>query len=101
MRRETVRLSSKELFIFYYKLGGESKVGGCTNKRILSNRTGIDYSKLMWIFTRKNRIYYEDGEVVILKLFTSDIQKGSQSIKRRGRGGMEAFARYISKGVSY
>ena len=45
----------------------------------------------MWNFTRKGRCYYENEEVIILKLHTEDIEKGSQSIARRGKGGMERF----------
>jgi len=104
-RRRDIRLSSKELFIFHhYKLGSENEgvvVGGCTNKRILSEKTGIDYNTLMWVFTRKGRCYYDNGETVILKLFTNDIEKGRQSLARRGRGGMDSFVRYVSGGSRY
>jgi hypothetical protein len=98
---KVVRLTGRELFIYYNKkLGIDDKgisVGGCTNKRILADRTGIDYNKLMWIFTRKNKCFYDDGNTVILKLYTSDIKKGGQSLARKGKGGMESFARYIMK----
>ncbi len=101
MGRKEVRLSSKELFIYYFKKLAEEhdniSVGGCTNKRILSKKTGVDYNTLMWQFTRKNRCYYDNGEVVIMKLYTVDIEKGSQSMVRRGPGGMDKFIRYISK----
>jgi len=104
-RRRDIRLSSKELFVYYhYKLGEENKeviVGGCTNKRILSEKTGIDYNTLMWVFTRKDRCYYDNGETIIMKLFTDDIEKGRQSLVRRGKGGMESFARYVSGGSRY
>ena len=95
--RRAVRLSSKELFIYYFKGMEGTHVGGCTNKKVLSKRTGIDYNTLMWNFTRKGRCYYENEEVIILKLHTEDIEKGSQSIARRGKGGMEDFMRYIHK----
>jgi hypothetical protein len=97
MRRRDVVLGGKELFVYYRKSGG-GIVGGCTNKRILSKRTGIDYNTLMWNFTRKGRCYYENEFVVILKLHTSDIEKGAQSMVRKGKGGMERFMeRYVIK----
>lgn len=93
-----VRISSKELFIYYHKqLGSEGRnaiVGGCTNKRILASRTGVDYYTLMKVFTRKGGCFYENGDVIIIKLFTGDIIKGKQSMARRGKGGMEKFLQY-------
>jgi len=104
-RQRDVRLRSKEVFVYYhYKLGRDNAdilVGGCTNKRILSDKTGIDYSVLMWHFTRKGHCFYDNGETIILKLFTDNIEKGLQSFTRRGVGGMESFARYISGGSRY
>jgi hypothetical protein len=101
MGQERVRLAGKELFVYYHKkLGIVDKgvrVGGCTNKRILSKKTGITEGLLMKIFTREGLCYYEDDSTVILKLHTSDIQKGRQSMKRKGKGGMESFLRYIVK----
>jgi hypothetical protein len=100
MGQERIRLTGKELFVYYFKKLGEKdnriKVGGCTNKRILSKRTGISESLLMGIFTRKGFSYYENEDVVIMKLHTGDIEKGRQSITRRGRGGMESFVKYLS-----
>lgn len=96
-----LRLTGKELFVYYSKkLGMESKdiyVGGCTNKRILSKKTGIDYNTLMKVFTRKGMRYYDDGDIVIMKLYTSDIEKGGQSLKRKGKGGMENFIKFVMK----
>ena len=100
-----IRLTGKELFVYYYKGMGEGsnvQVGGCTNKRILSKKTGIEYNTLMWVFTRKGRCYYETSEVVIMKLFVRNIIKGNQSIVRRGRGGMERFReRYMMNRREY
>jgi len=102
MKRE-VRLSGKDLFIFYHKgldKGDKSiTVGGCTNKRVLAKKTGIDYNTLMWVFTRKRLCYYETADTIVLKLLTSNIEKGGQSMARRGRGGMESFVKYISRRV--
>jgi lambda repressor-like predicted transcriptional regulator len=99
--RNPVRLTGKELFIYYDRKIGladiKAPVRGCTNKRVLAKKTGIDYSTLMRVFTRKSLRYYENGDMIILKLFVSDIEKGGQSMARRGRGGMENFARYIMK----
>ena len=93
-----IRISSKELFIYYHKHldseGRDAVVGGCTNKRILASRTGVGYYTLMKVFTRRGDCFYENGDVIIIKLFTSDIIKGKQSMSRRGRGGMEKFLQY-------
>ena len=99
-RRSDVRLGGKVLFVYYFKKLGESnkqiEVCGCTNKHKLSERTGIDYNTLMRIFTRQGKNYYENEDVLILKLPTGNIIKGDQSITRRGRGGMENFVKYLS-----
>lgn len=99
--REAVRLTGKELFIYYHKgvNVNDNKIlpGGCTNKRVLASRTGIDYNVLMWHFTRKGRHYYENDDIVIIRLFTDNIVKGNQSFKRRGRGGMESFLKYVNR----
>jgi hypothetical protein len=105
-QRQDVRLTSRELFIFYNKklgLGDKSiRVGGCSNKRILSKRTGIEWYELEKVFTRQGQCYFDNGEVVIMKLFTGDIEKGSQSMVRRGRGGMEKFvSKYVIKKDDY
>jgi hypothetical protein len=100
-RTHDVRLTSKELFVFYNKKLGDgektTRVGGCTNKRVLSERTGIGWYELEKIFTRQGGCYFDNGEVLIMKLHTSDIKKGNQSLVRKGRGGMENFAKYITK----
>jgi hypothetical protein len=101
-RRIELRLTGKDLFIFYHRdigIGDNSiKPGGCTNKRILSKQTGIDYNTLMRVFTRQRRCYYETDGMIILKVSTGDIKKGSQSLGRRGKGGMDRFIeRYTIK----
>jgi len=100
-RRADVRLGGKELFVYYHRGIGEGdnsiRVGGCTNKRVLSRKTGVEYNTLMWVFTRQGRCYYEDKDMVIMKLRTADIEKGAQSIARRGKGGMQNFVRYVMK----
>ena len=101
-RRIELRLTGKDLFIFYHRgigIGDNNvKAGGCTNKRLLSKLTDIDYNTLMRVFTRQRRCYYETDTTIILKVFTNDIKKGNQSIGRRGRGGMEKFIeRYTIK----
>ena len=45
----------------------------------------------MGIFTRKGFSYYEDEDVVIMKVYTASIEKGRQSMIRKGKGGMERF----------
>lgn len=100
-----VRLSGKDLFIYYHKGLAESNPGiivnACTNKKILAKKTGVDYNTLMSHFTRRNRCYYENETTIILKLHPGVIEKGGQSMARRGRGGMEKFIeRYTIKKVS-
>ena len=99
-RHIDIRLTGRYVFVYYYKrIGiGDKRVlaGGCTNQRLLSKRTGLSEGLLMRVFTREGYCYYEDNDLVILKLRTSDIEKGRQSIVRRGNGGMEKFvSRYI------
>ena len=102
MSRVDIRLTGKDLFIYYHKKLGiidkNIRVGGCTNKRLLSKRTGIGEGLLMRIFTRRGFCYYENEDTIILKVRTSDIEKGSQSVARKGRGGMDKFIeRYVIK----
>ena len=97
-----IRITGKELFVYYHKKladGSDSIiVNACTNKRILSKRTGVDEGLLMRIFTRKGLCYYENDDTIILKLHTRVIEKGKQSMTRRGKGGMEKFMeRYVIK----
>jgi hypothetical protein len=52
----------------------------------------------MKLFTRGGFCYYENEDVIILKLHTGDIEKGAQSMVRKGKGGMESFIqRYVIK----
>ena len=97
-----VRISSKEMFVYYEREaieGGKKNpvIGGCTNKRLLARATGVEYYVLMKVFTREGKCFYDDGRVVIMKLFTGDIARGHQSWKRKGRGGMDGFVRYVLK----
>jgi hypothetical protein len=100
-RKQDIRISSTELFVYYHKklglMSNDIRVGGCTNKKLLSEKSGVDYYILMREFTRKDRCYYETEDIVILKLLTDDIKKGKQSVNRKGRGGMENFVKYIMK----
>jgi hypothetical protein len=101
-KRKEIRLAGRYLFIFYHKsigIGEKSNiVRACTNKRILAKKTSIDYNVLMWHFTRKNKCFYENGDTIIMKLYTSDIEKGLQSMVRKGKGGMDKFMeRYVIK----
>ena len=99
---ERVRLSGKELFVYYHKGMGDIEAGGCTNKRILAEKSGIGYNNLVRIFTRNRVNYYEDDTVVIIRLYVRSIVKGSQSMARRGKGGMERFReRYMMKRREY
>jgi hypothetical protein len=98
-----IRITGKDLFIYYHKKLAEGHdgiiVNACTNKRILSKRTGLDEGLLMRIFTRKGLCYYENEDTIILKLHTRVIEKGKQSMVRKGKGGMERFVeKYVIKG---
>jgi len=91
-----MRLTGKELFIYYHKLVGDGSVGGCTNKVILAKKSGVRYDNLVRVFTRERKHYYENDDIVIMRLYVGGIEKGRQSMVRRGRGGMEKFRdRYL------
>ena len=97
---ERIRLTGKELFVFYHKevgLDRELEVIGCTNKKVLAKMSGLSYDNLVRVFTRERRHYYDNGDVVVMRLYTKNIHKGEQSIARRGKGGMEKFANYIKR----
>ena len=100
-RRVDFRLHSKELFIWYPKwIGRDDKkvtARGYTNKRVLSQRSGVNYDNLVRVFTREGKHYYENADGVIIRLYVSEITKGGQSVARKGKGGMENFVRYIMK----
>jgi len=51
-----------EIFTLFFgdKGAGKGYSLSCTNKRVLADRTGIGYDKLVKIFTREKRNYYED-----------------------------------------
>ena len=88
--------SSKELYGYYLK---EDMVSGCcTNKRSLERETMISYNTFRRVFDRSGSDCYEDDRVIIIRIRVSRISKGRQSLSRRGRGGMEQFAKYINKG---
>ncbi len=100
MVMERIRLTGRELYIFYHKEMGNNKqveVMGCTNKVVLARRSGVNYDNLVRVFTREKRHFYENGDVIIMRLYVRNIIKGSQSLSRRGKGGMEVFARYVRR----
>jgi hypothetical protein len=57
----------------------------CSNKRVLAEQSHMGYDNIMRIFTRQGRRYYEDREHVIVKIYESDILRGRQKIKVRGK----------------
>ncbi len=94
--RNDFRITSRVLYVYCIRHGDIHVVGGCSNKRVLSERTGVGYDNLVRVFTRSRRVYYEGvGGVLILKLEVGSIVKGSQSIRLRGKGGKELFQRYV------
>ena len=84
---------AKVIYIFYWKQGGvnskENKPIACTNKRVLAERSPLGYENLVRIFTRQRRVYWEDSEHIILKIFEDDIIRGKQKISKKGRGGVQ------------
>ena len=90
---ERIRITSREVYFYYIR--ENSKSGGCTNKKILRKRTGISYNTFRKVFDRKGEWYYDNGEVVIIRVRSGEIEKGDRSITRRGKGGMEGFMRYV------
>jgi len=91
--RPDFRIASKELYAFYWREDEVNKRPGisfgCTNRTVLSERTGIPYKDLRRIFTARGKMFYEDRErgFIIIRIMVSDIVKGRQSLSRRGRGG--------------
>ena len=92
---ERIRIQSRELYFYYLKEIDRS--GGCTNREILRERTGVDYNRLRNVFGNKRRWYYEDEKVVITRILSKDFEKGRQSLNRRGKGGMEGFMHYVMR----
>lgn len=69
----------------------DNLVFSCTNKVVLSNHTGISYSRLVYWFTRKNKSVMRDGDNLILR--STSHYKGRQPgglrnlhFVRRGNG---------------
>lgn len=95
MRREEVRLTGKELYIYWIKVFGKDNIkqrgGGCTNKVILSRKTGLGIDTLVRLFTRQDRGYFENDDIIIIRVNPFDIEKGKQSMSRKGKGGMQKF----------
>jgi len=92
---ERLRITSKEIYTYYFKELNIS--GGCTNRKALERKTGVEYNKLRNLFGSKHEFYFEDKDVVIIRVMTDNITKGQQSLKRRGKGGMNRFREYIVK----
>jgi len=78
----------KVLYVFHWRGEGEGNgiSFGCTNMKVLSERTGIGYSNLVRVFTRLKRDYWEDRKqgYFIIRIMGKDIYKGRQKISRRG-----------------
>jgi hypothetical protein len=81
---------AKVIYIFHWKGEGNKRAMdkpiSCSNKRILSERTGMGYDNLVRIFTRQRRNYWEDGEHFIIKIYENDIIRGKQKLSVMGRG---------------
>lgn len=96
---ERLVITSREFYAYYFKEIGVS--GGCSNRRILEEKTGVPYNRLRNIFGDHNRYYYENEDIIIIRVKVWDYNKGRQSVSRRGKGGMEKFARFIRKDGDY
>lgn len=99
MKRERLIITSREIYGYYFKGIGQS--GGCSNRKLLERKTGVDYNKLRNLFGDKRGFYYEDESVIIIRVMVNNFEKGRQSLIRRGPGGMEKFLKYTRGGSSY
>lgn len=72
-----------EIFTLFFgdKESGKGYSLSCTNKRVLADRTGIGYDKLVKIFTREKRFYYEDPENNFIIIHSTLLHRGGQRIK--------------------
>ena len=66
--------------------GRDSHPIGCSNMRILSERSGVGYENLVRVFTRERRRYWSDGASYIVKIYESDILRGKQKLSKVGIG---------------
>ena len=82
---------ARVVFVFQIKGDGEFMKKhvpvGCSNLRILHERSGVGFDNLVRIFTRKGLRYYENDSVIIMKVYESLILRGRQGLVKRGRGG--------------
>jgi hypothetical protein len=78
---------AKTIYIYYNKETEKEKGKGivisCTNKKILSERTGLGYDNIVRVFTREKKIYWEGLEWVIIKIYVDEIIKGKQKFSKR------------------
>ena len=63
----------------------------CTNKRTLSEYSGISYHRLTYVFTILKKTYLHEGGIMIIK--THELHKGKQTVTRNG--GLIGFNRNI------
>ena len=75
--------------MYYAKIAGgdrrDIRPFACSNRRVLSQRTGMGYSNVVRVFTRERRYYYETEEYVVLRFFEGDIVRGKQKLSIQGR----------------
>jgi len=80
---------AKVIYIFFWKREGKDRFTekpiSCSNKRVLSERTGMGYENLVRIFTRERRYYWEDESHFIVKIRENDIIRGKQKISKPSR----------------
>ncbi len=63
----------------------ESEPISCSNRRILSEKSGLGYENLVTVFTRKGRHYYETNECVVIRIYEKFILRGRQKIQVPGK----------------
>lgn len=76
-----------QIFTLYFgdKEKGDGFSISCTNKRVLAellaDKTGIGYDKLVKLFTREKRDYYEVPEEEFVIIRSKILHRGGQRIK--------------------
>lgn len=72
-----------QIFTLYSgnKVKGDGFSFSCTNKVLLATRTGIGYDKLVKIFTRDKKNYYEATEEELIIIRSQILHRGKQRIK--------------------
>jgi hypothetical protein len=81
--KQSVIFITMEIYTLYFgdKGKGDGVSFSCTNKRVLADRTGIGYDKLVNIFTRQKKLFFEDPENNFIIIHSTLLHRGGQRIK--------------------